>query len=99
MLGRIETVTEDFPAAIADYERGIKARPDRADVLEAKARLEERLMRFDDAMKSYGRLYELAYRNPRWLVKVAELHARLGQNSEAVERTENCDHRRADRDC
>ena len=84
VLGRIETVTEDFPAAIADYERGIKARPDRADVLEAKARLEERLMRFDDAMKSYGRLYELAYRNPRWLIKVAELHARLGQNSEAV---------------
>jgi tetratricopeptide (TPR) repeat protein len=50
VLGRIETVTEDFPAAIADYERGIKARPDRADVLEAKARLEERLMRFDDAI-------------------------------------------------
>jgi len=84
VLGRIETVTEDFPAAIADYERGIKARPDRADVLEAKARLEERLMRFDDAMKSYARLYELAYRSPRWLIKVAELHARLGQNSEAV---------------
>ncbi len=84
VLGRIETVTEDFPAAIADYERGIKARPDRADVLEAKARLEERLMRFEEAMKSYGRLYELAYRNPQWLIKVAGLQARTGQNSEAV---------------
>ena len=84
VLGRIETVTEDFPAAIADYERGIKARPDRADVLEAKARLEERLMRFDDAIKSYGRLYELAYRNPQWLIRVAELHARMGRTSEAV---------------
>src|SRR6185369_7846484 len=41
-------------------------------------------MRFDDAMKSYARLYELAYRNPRRLIKVAELHARLGQNPEAV---------------
>jgi tetratricopeptide (TPR) repeat protein len=84
VLGRIETVTEDYPAAIADYERGIKARPDRADALEAKARLEERLMRFDDAIKSYSRLYELAYRDPRWLIKVAELQARTGRGSEAV---------------
>jgi cellulose synthase operon protein C len=84
VLGRIETATEDFPAAIADYERGIKARPDRADVVEAKAKLEERLMRFDDAIKTYGRLYELAYRDPQWMIKVAELRARTGQTSEAV---------------
>ncbi|MGP8245668.1 MAG: hypothetical protein ACLQVN_14265 [Bryobacteraceae bacterium] len=84
VLGRVETVAEDYPAAIADYERGIRARPDRADVLEAKARLEERLMRFDDAIKSYSRLYELAYRDPRWMIKVAELQARSGRASEAV---------------
>lgn len=84
ILGRIETVTEDYPAAIADYERGIKARPDRADLLEAKGRLEERLMRFDDAIKSYGHLYELAYRDPQWLIKVAELQARSGRTAEAV---------------
>src|SRR5262249_37826664 len=84
VLGRIETVAEDYPAAIADYERGIKARPDRADVIEAKARLEERLMRFEDAIKSYSRLYELAYRDPQWLIKVAGLQARSGRGSEAV---------------
>jgi Flp pilus assembly protein TadD len=84
VVARIETVAEDYPAAIADYERGIKARPDRADLLEAKGRLEERLMRFDDALKSYGRLYELAYRDPQWLVKVAELRARTGQSAAAV---------------
>lgn len=84
VLARIETVAEDYPAAIADYERAIKARPDRADLLEAKGRLEERLMRFDEAIKSYGRLYELAYRDPRWLIKVAELRARTGQNAAAV---------------
>ena len=84
VLGRIETVTEDFPAAIADYERAIKDRPDRADVFEAKGRLEERLMRFDDAIKTYSRLYELAYRDPQWLITVAELHARSGRNSDAV---------------
>jgi Tfp pilus assembly protein PilF len=84
VLARIETVAEDYPAAIADYERGMKARPDRADLLEAKGRLEGRLMRFDDAIKTYSRLYELAYRDPQWLVKVAELQARIGQDAAAV---------------
>ena len=84
VLGRIETVTEDFPAAIADYERAMQARPDRADVLEAKARLQERLMRFGDALGSYTRLYELTYRDPQWLMKAAELQARMGHRAEAV---------------
>ena len=84
VLGRIETVTEDYPSAIADYERGFKARPDRADVLQAKAHLEERIMRFDDAIASYARLYELAYHDPQWLIKVAELRARTGKNAEAI---------------
>ncbi|HWB83525.1 MAG TPA: hypothetical protein VG675_05265 [Bryobacteraceae bacterium] len=84
VLGRIETVAEDFPAAIADYQRAMKARPNRADVLTAQAGLEERLMRFDDAMKSYSKLYELAYRDPQWMIKVAELRARSGQSADAV---------------
>jgi hypothetical protein len=53
-------------------------------VLESKARLEERLMRFNEAIKSYSRLYELTYRDPQWLVKVAELQARSGKAAEAV---------------
>jgi len=89
VLGRVETIAEDFPAAIADYERALKARPDRSDVLEAKARLEERLMRFEDAASSYTRLYELTYRDPQWLIKVAEMRARLGQPSEAVTALKN----------
>ena len=58
VLGRVQTVAEDYPAAIAAYELALKARPDRADVLEAKARLEERLLRFEDAAVSYEHLYE-----------------------------------------
>ena len=84
VLGRIETVTEDYPAATADYDRANKARPDRADVLEAKGRLEERLLRFEDAAKTYARLYELTYRDPEWLIRVAELRARLGQHAESA---------------
>ena len=84
VLARIETAAEDYPSAIADYERAIKARPDRADVVQAKAGLEERLMRFDDAIASYSRLYELSYRDPQWMIKVAELRARLGRSADAV---------------
>jgi tetratricopeptide (TPR) repeat protein len=85
VLARIETVVEDYPAAIADYERGSKARPDRTDILEAKALLEERLVRYADAANTYGRLYDLSYRDPEWLVRAAELRARLGQNDAAVD--------------
>jgi Tfp pilus assembly protein PilF len=84
VLGRIETTGDDYPAAIADYEQALKDRPDRADVLEAEAHLEERLLRFDAAVASYARLYDLTYRDPQWMTKVAELRARLGQNAEAV---------------
>lgn len=84
VLARIETAAEDYPAAIADYGRALSNRPDRADVLEAKARLEERLMRFADAVTSYTRLYDLTYRDPQWMVRVAEMRARSGQNAEAV---------------
>ncbi len=84
VLGRIETVVEDFPAAIADYDLAIQARPGRADIFEAKGRLEERLLRFEAAIKTYGRLYELAYRDPQWMIKIAELQARSGENAQAV---------------
>lgn len=41
-------------------------------------------MRFDAALLSYTRLYELTYRDPQWMIKVAEMRARSGQNPEAV---------------
>ena len=84
VLARIETATEDYPAAIADYGHALKARPDRSDLLQAKAGLEERLMHFNDAIDSYSKLYDLSYRDPQWMVKVAELNARLGRNADAV---------------
>ncbi len=84
VLGRIETVAENYPAAIDAYEQALKARPDRPDVLQAKAGLEERLLRFPEATASYRRLYDLTYRDPQWLTKVAELEARQGQSQQAV---------------
>jgi tetratricopeptide (TPR) repeat protein len=84
VLARIETYFEDYSGAIASYVRARTVRPDRTDLLAAQANLEERLVRFDDALKSYLRLYELAYENPAWMEKVAELKARQGQTDAAV---------------
>ena len=64
VVARIDAFFEDYPAAIASYARARAIRPDSTDLLAAQAGLEERLMRFDDALKSYSRLYELAYQNP-----------------------------------
>jgi predicted Zn-dependent protease len=84
LYGRLQTCAEDYPAAIAAYDLAMKARPDRGDVVQARAQLEERLMRFDDATRSYARLYDLTYRDPQWMIKIAEMHARQGQPDQAV---------------
>ncbi len=85
VLARVETRAEDFPAAISAYGVAMKDRPDRADVVQARAVLEKRLLRFADAIQTYSKLYELSYRNPEWMREIAELHARLGQTDAAVQ--------------
>jgi tetratricopeptide (TPR) repeat protein len=84
----MQTQFENFPAAIEAYARANSVRPDRTDLLVARAALQERLMRFADAAVTYKRLYELSYRDPQWLEKVAELSARQGRTSEAVQTLE-----------
>ncbi len=81
VLARIETQLEDYPAAIASYTRAAGVRPDRADLLTARLNLEERLLRFDEAAASAQKLFDLTYRNPHWMEKVAELRARQGQTA------------------
>ena len=85
VLARLETVAEDYPAAIRAYDAAMKARPDRADVVERRAALEERLLRFNEASVTYRRLYDLTYRDPQWMIKVAEMRARLNDRKGAVE--------------
>lgn len=84
VLARLETYFEDYPAAIISYTRAQQVRPDRSDLLIARAALEERLMRFQDALGSYTKLYDLTYQNPQWMEKVSELYARQGQVDAAV---------------
>jgi len=84
ILARIQTHFEDLAAAIAAYQKASAIRPERTDLLEARAGLEARLMRFNDAAGTYAKLYELAYRNPLWMKRAAEMRAREGKPAEAV---------------
>ncbi len=84
VLARIQTNLEDFPAAIDSYGKAIAVRPDRTDLRIARAALEERVMHFDEAAADYERIYQLAYKDPKWMEKVAELRARQGRSADAV---------------
>lgn len=84
VLARVETQMEDYPSAIASYTRAAVVRPDRTELIRERLNLEERLLRFDEAAASAQKLYDLTYRNPTWMEKLAELRARQGRTAEAV---------------
>ena len=41
-------------------------------------------MRFDDAASDYEHIYQLAYKDPQWMEKIAGVRARQGENEEVV---------------
>ena len=84
VLARTQTNLENYPAAIETYGKSIAIRPDRADLYTARAELEERLMRFDEAAADYEHIYQLAYKDPQWMEKVAAVRARQGQVRDVV---------------
>ena len=84
VLAHLQTNLEDYPAAIDTYRKAIGIRPDRTDLYISRAELEERLMRFDDAGADYERLYQLAYKDPQWMEKLAAVRARQGRVQDAV---------------
>lgn len=84
LLARLDTHFEDYPSAIASYQKASAIRPDRADLLVSRAALQERLLQFEEAAAAYERVYELTYSNPQWMEKVAEVRARQGRSVDAV---------------
>ncbi len=84
VLAHTQTDLENYPAAIDTYAKSIAVRPDRADLYTARAGLEERLTRFDEAAADYERIYQLAYKDPQWMEKVADVRARQGKTKEAA---------------
>lgn len=85
VLARLEANFEDYPAAVDAYAKAIVVRPDRVDLRTARAGLLERLMRFDEAVADYQKLYELTYSNPSWMEKIAEVRARQGKTPDVVQ--------------
>jgi tetratricopeptide (TPR) repeat protein len=83
-LARMQSAQEDFSGSIDSYGKALTIRPDRVDLRIARAGLEERLQRFDDAATDYEHLYQLTYKDPKWMQKLAELRARQGQTGDAV---------------
>jgi predicted Zn-dependent protease len=88
VLGRLETAAEDHAAAIQAYSQAITIRPDRPDLIIARANLEERLLRFDEAAADYATLYERTYHDPMWMEKEAEVRARQNKPELAVKALE-----------
>lgn len=85
VLARTQTNLEDYSAAIDTYAKSISIRPDRADLYIARAGLEERLMRFDDAASDYEHIYQLAYKDPQWMEKLAAVRARQGKIKDVID--------------
>ncbi len=84
VLARLETALEDYPAAIEAYGKAVRVRPEQKDLYEARAILEGRLHKLEDAIADYEQLYKLSYRDPQWMEKTAEARARQGKSSDAV---------------
>jgi len=85
VLARLEDGWGRLADSLAQYDAAIRVRPERLDLYEAKAGLQERLLDFDSAVQTNQRLYELSYKNPSYLLKIADLEARLGHKAEAVD--------------
>ncbi len=84
VLARLATAAEDEGLALDAYGKALHLRPERQDLYIAAAELDERLGRFDDAIGLDRKLYTLSYRDPKWMVKVAELCARQRKEADTV---------------
>ena len=84
MLAQMETVFEDFPAAIDAWNHAVGIRADKQEWFAAKADLELRLNRLDEACADYERLYVLSYKDAQWMVAEAEVRAQQGRKQDAI---------------
>ena len=73
LLAQVETTFGDLPAALAAYDQAITIRKDRADLYQGRVDLELRLSRLDPAADDLNRLYLLTYKDPQYIVRLAEL--------------------------
>ncbi len=93
LLAEVDTTFDDLPGAVAAYSQAIAVRKDRTDLYTTRADLELRLGLTDAAMteraaEDFNRLYVLSYKDPAWMVKLAELRARQQRPADAVKALE-----------
>ena len=84
MLAQMQTVFEDYPAAIDAWNHAVSIRADKQEWFAAKADLELRLNRLDEACADYERLYVLSYKDAQWMVAEAEVRAQQGRKRDAI---------------
>ena len=84
MLAQMQTIFEDYPAAIDAWAHAVRIRADKQEWFAAKADLELRLGRLDDACVDDERLYVLSYKDPQWMIAVAQVRAQQGRKQDAV---------------
>ena len=83
IMARLTTWFEDYPAAIAAWSRAAAIRPDRPEILTARAALEERLLRFDGRRPNLCQAVRPELPHPAWMVNLAEVHARQAKYDQA----------------
>ena len=93
LLAQVDTTFEDLSGALAAYDAAIRVRKDRADLYQARADLELRLglqdaAQLEAAAADFNRLYLLTYKDPSWMVRLAELRARQGRPADSVKALE-----------
>jgi hypothetical protein len=88
LLAQTEATFGDLPAALAAYTQAIAIRKDRVDLYTARAGLELRLDQPDAATADYDRLYLLTYKDPAWMLRLAELRTRQQRPVDAVKALE-----------
>ncbi len=84
VLSRLQAEFNDLDGSLASLAKATAIRPDRTDLMIARARIEERSLRFEDALKSYQKIWDLSYHDPAWLEKVGEQHLRAGRTDQAI---------------
>ena len=93
LLAEADTTFDDLPGAVSAYSQAIAIRKDRADLYSARVDLELRLGLTDPAQteaaaNDFQRLYVLSYKDPSWMVRLAELRARQQRPADAVKALE-----------
>jgi cellulose synthase operon protein C len=84
VVARMARQQGKYQQALEAYGRAAYIRPDRTDLLLAKADLETRLLHFEDAIETNDKLYNLTYHDTRYLTEEATLNQRLGRAAESL---------------